>query len=206
MPRSGPPPIAVEWALDNLVHAGTNRQETHRCACVPSSSAPSPSPPSSPCCPAAAERGDDAERASKNGKTTGTIDGVGVTLEYGRPNVKGREIWGGLVPYDQVWRTGANEATTISFDKDVVVDGKPLAAGTYGLFTIPTRTDWTVIFNKTADQWGAFDYDENEDALRIKVAPTEHDMVETMDFVIEGDQVVLRWVKLAVPFTVKAAG
>jgi len=156
--------------------------------------------------PAAAERGDDAERASKNGKTTGTIDGVAVTLEYGRPNVKERKIWGGLVPYDQVWRTGANEATTISFDHDVTIDGQPLAAGTYALFTIPTEGDWTVIFNKTAEQWGAFDYDQGEDALRITVKPQEHDMVETMDFAIDGDQVVLRWEKLAVPFTVKAAG
>jgi len=156
--------------------------------------------------PASAERGDDAERASKNGKTTGTIDGVAVTLEYGRPNVKERKIWGGLVPYDQVWRTGANEATTISFDHDVTIDGQPLAAGTYALFTIPTEGDWTVIFNKTAEQWGAFDYDQGEDALRITVKPQEHDMVETMDFAIDGDQVVLRWEKLAVPFTVKAAG
>lgn len=154
--------------------------------------------------PALAQRGDDSDRVSKNGKTTGTIDGVAITLEYGRPNVKGRQIWGGLVPYNKVWRTGANEATTISFDKDVTVEGQPLSAGTYGLFTIPTEGDWTVIFNKTAQQWGAFDYDSEQDALRVTVTPREGEHVETMDFVIEGNEVVLRWAELQVPFQVAA--
>lgn len=155
--------------------------------------------------PALAERGDDSDRASKNGRTAGTIDGLSVTLEYGRPNVKGRTIWGGLVPYGKVWRTGANEATTITFGQDVTVEGQKLAAGTYGLFTIPGEGDWTVIFNTVADQWGAFDYDPGKDALRVTVEPRAQEMVETMDFVIEGDEVVLRWEKLAVPFAVGAA-
>jgi hypothetical protein len=156
--------------------------------------------------PAAAERGDDADRVSKNGKTTGTVDGVDVTLEYGRPNVKGREIWGGLVPYDRVWRTGADEATTITFSADVLVEGEALPAGTYALFTIPGEEAWTVIFNQTADQWGAFEYDEEKDALRVSVAPREHEMVETMDFAVEDGAVVLRWEELAVPFRIAAAG
>jgi hypothetical protein len=154
--------------------------------------------------PALAQRGDDADRASKNGKTTGTLDGVAVTVEYGRPNVKERKIWGGLVPYDKVWRTGANEATTISFDKAVTIEGEPLPAGTYSLFTIPTEGDWTVIFNKTAQQWGAYDYDAGQDALRVSVTPREGEHVETMDFVLEGDEVVLRWAGLEVPFRVAA--
>jgi hypothetical protein len=154
--------------------------------------------------PAVAQRGDDSDRVSKNGKTTGTIDGVEVVLEYGRPNVKEREIWGGLVPYDQVWRTGANEATTISFSDDVTVEGEPLAAGTYALFTIPGEEEWTVIFNEVAEQWGAYDYDSGRDALRVTVEPEEHDHVESMDFVIEDGSVVLRWEKLAVPFSVSA--
>jgi hypothetical protein len=154
--------------------------------------------------PAAAQRGDDSDRVSKNGKAGGVVDGVTVTLEYGRPNVRERRIWGGLVPYDQVWRTGANEATTITFDGDVTVEGQPLAAGTYALFTIPGEEEWTVIFNKQAQQWGAFDYDAEQDALRVTVKPREHEMVETMDFTVGDGEVVLLWEKLAVPIHVAA--
>ena len=152
-----------------------------------------------------AERGDDSDRVSKNGKTEGTIDGVQVTLEYGRPNVKGRTIWGELVPYGKVWRTGANEASTITFSDDVTIEGEPLAAGTYGLFTLPGEESWVVIFNKTAAQWGAFNYESGEDALRVEVAPGMGEQVESMDFVIEGSQVVLRWEKLTVGFEVAKA-
>ncbi len=156
--------------------------------------------------PALAERADDSGRKSKNGKTEGTIDGAGVTLEYGRPNCKGRKIWGGLEDYGKVWRTGADEATTITFDRDVTVEGKALAAGTYALFTIPSEGKWTVIFNQVADQWGAFGYDAKQDALRVEVEARQNEHVETMDFIIEGNEVVLRWEKLAVPFEVAAAG
>lgn len=137
--------------------------------------------------PAFAGRGDDAKRKSKNGKTEGTIAGVAVTLEYGRPNVAGREIWGKLVPWGQVWRTGADEATTITFGKDVLVEGQKLAAGTYALFTIPGEGEWTVVFNRTAEQWGAYDYDAKQDALRVTVKPgATAAPVESLDFVIEG--------------------
>ena len=155
--------------------------------------------------PLVAQRGDDAQRKSKNGRATGKAAGVTVVVEYGRPSVNGRAIWGALVPYGQVWRTGADEATTISFDKDVAVEGQPLAAGTYALFTIPGEGEWTVIFNKTAQQWGAFKYDAAQDALRVKVKPVAHESVEALDFVVEGDAVVLRWEKLAVPFRIAAA-
>ena len=155
--------------------------------------------------PSFAQRGDDAERASKNGNAKGTIDGVEVTVDYGRPNVKGREIWGGLVPYGKVWRTGADEATTITLSGDVTVEGKALPAGKYAVFTIPNEDKWTVIFNKTAKQWGAFKYDSGQDALRVTVAPKTADFVESMDFQIDGPSVVLRWDKLAVPVTIKAA-
>jgi hypothetical protein len=154
---------------------------------------------------ALAERGDDSQRKSKNGKTTGTIDGVEVVLEYGRPNVKGRTIWGGLVPYGKVWRTGADEATTISFGADVTVGGTTLKAGTYGLFTIPGEAEWTFIFNKVAQQWGAFSYDAGQDAARVTAKPGMAEHVETMNFVIEGSSVVLRWEKLKVGFEVAAA-
>jgi len=154
--------------------------------------------------PAFAQRGDDSDRPSKNGKTEAKIGSVTVTIEYGRPKVKGREIWGGLVPYGEVWRTGANEATTISFDGDVTIEGKPLPAGTYALFTVPTQDKWTWIFNKTAKQWGAFKYDAAKDALRVEAEPVGHEPTEEMTFAIDGDRVVLTWEKLAVGFHVAA--
>ena len=159
---------------------------------------------------AAAQRGDDADRASKNGKAAGTIGGVEVTLEYGRPQVKGRTIWDGLVPYGKVWRTGANEATIISFSNDVLVEGQKLLAGTYSLFTIPTEEEWVIIFNKTANQWGAFSYDAGQDALRVSVKPQSADHEEWMSFSFndlssDSATVVLRWEKLAVPFKIQGA-
>ena len=156
--------------------------------------------------PGFAERGDDADRKSKNGKTAGVVDGVEVTLEYGRPNVKGRQIWGGLVAYGSIWRTGADEATTITFGQEVEIQGEGLAAGTYALFTIPGESEWTFVFNKVAQQWGAFGYDQGQDALRVTATPTAAEHVESMEFVIEGASVVLRWEKLAVGFEVAAAG
>ena len=154
---------------------------------------------------ATAQRGDDTERVSKNGKLEGTIEGVNVTMEYGRPKVKGRIIWGGLVPYDKIWRSGANEATTFTIDKNITVEDKNLAAGTYGLFTIPGKEEWTIIFNKVADQWGSMRYDEGQDVLRVKVKPAAAEHMEEMTFLIEGNKVVLRWEKLSVPFEIGAA-
>jgi len=155
--------------------------------------------------PAAAQRGDDSNRKSKNGKLEGTIAGVKVTMEYGRPKVNGREIWGGLVPYDKVWRTGADEATTFTIDKDITVEGNKLAAGTYSLFTIPGQTEWTIIFNKVAKQWGAYRYDAGQDVFRIKVKPTASEHVEEMTFQIEGDKVMLKWEKLCICIAFAAA-
>lgn len=154
---------------------------------------------------AAQERGDDADRKSKNGETTATIDDVEVRITYGRPQVRERTVWGELVPYDAVWRTGANEATTITFSSDVLIEGEPLAAGTYSLFTIPSKKAWAVIFNEVADQWGAFDYDESQDALRVQVEPTTGDHVEELTFSVEGNTVVLAWEKVRVPFRVEPA-
>ena len=156
--------------------------------------------------PGFAERGDDSDRKSKNGKTAGVIDGVEVALEYGRPNVKGRQIWGGLVPYGSLWRTGADEATTITFGQDVEIQGERIEAGTYALFTIPEESEWVVILNEAAEQWGAFGYDQDQDALRVTAVPAAAEHVESMEFVIEGSSVVLRWEKLAVGFEVAAAG
>ena len=151
------------------------------------------------------QRGDDSKRLSKNGKTEATIEGVDVTLEFGRPSVKDRKVWGGLVPFDRVWRTGADECTTITLGSDVQIEGQTLAAGTYGLFTIPGESEWTVIFNTVADQWGSFNYDETKDALRVTVEPRAADFVETLDFEVDGSAVVLRWEEVAVPFSIAAA-
>ena len=91
-----------------------------------------------------------------------------VTIVYSRPGVKNREIWGGLVPYDKVWRTGANEATTLSVSTDVTIEGTKVPAGTYSLYTLPGKDEWTLILNKTSKQWGT-DYDASQDLTRIKV-------------------------------------
>jgi len=100
-----------------------------------------------------------------------TIRTSNVTITYGRPYKKGRDIFGGLVEYGKVWRTGADEATKITFNKDVVFGDKPVKAGTYALFTIPGKDSWTVILNKQADQWGAFNYDETQDLVRVTATP-----------------------------------
>ncbi|SMC58237.1 DUF2911 domain-containing protein [Pedobacter nyackensis] len=103
-----------------------------------------------------------------------------ITLNYSRPNVKGRKVFGDLEPYGSVWRTGANSATIISFTEPVKVEGKELPAGEYGLFTIPGKEEWTVIFNKGAKQWGSYEYKESDDILRVKVKANKlKDKVET---------------------------
>lgn len=134
-----------------------------------------------------------------------TIGGVNVVVNYGSPSVKEREIWGALVPYDKVWRMGANEATTIEFSGDVTINGQELPAGKYGLFTIPGQGEWIVVFNQVSEMWGSNDYDEAKDVLRVTVTPQQAaELAEAMDFVVEGDAVVLRWESLSVPFTVAA--
>ncbi len=129
-----------------------------------------------------------------------------VRISYSRPAVKNREIWGKLVPYNAVWRAGANEATKFTFSSDIIIDGKLLKAGSYSFFAIPTKTEWTLIFNKIADQWGAFQYNEAEDALRIKVKPKKsnhfHEWL-TYEITKTGDYsatVSLTWEKLKIDF------
>jgi len=160
--------------------------------------------------PALAQRGSDKARVSPNASVSQAIGVTEVTISYGRPGVKGRTIWGELIPYGEVWRTGANEATTISFSKDVTVEGEPLPAGTYALFTIPKEGEWIIVFNKNAQQWGAFDYNASQDALRVKVKPQAADPQEWMSFSFEdlnpnAATVVLRWEELAVPFKIQTA-
>jgi hypothetical protein len=158
----------------------------------------------------AQERANSLPRTSPNAAAGQTVGVTDVRITYARPSVNGREIFGELVPYGDVWRTGANEATTITFSDDVEVEGEPLAAGTYSLFTIPGREEWTLIFNETADQWGAFEYDESRDAARVQVTPEEaphrHEQMafhfgRTTD---AGTQVALVWGRTRVPFTIEA--
>ncbi|MDB5285569.1 MAG: hypothetical protein JWR05_518 [Mucilaginibacter sp.] len=96
-----------------------------------------------------------------------------ITVTYSRPNVKGRKIFGGINPYGEVWRTGANAATVITFTENVIVEGNKVPAGTYSLFSIPDEKMWTIILNKTAKQWGAYSYKQADDLVRFKVKPVE---------------------------------
>jgi len=130
-----------------------------------------------------------------------------ITINYHRPLVNDRKVWGDLVPYGKVWRAGANINTTITFSDPVTIEGKPLDAGTYGLHMIPNADEWTVIFSKNSTSWGAFTYDEKEDALRVTVKPKAADLHNalTYDFdELKPDSAVveLEWEKVAVPFKV----
>lgn len=127
-----------------------------------------------------------------------------ITLTYHRPLVKGRKIWGNVVPYGNVWRAGANENTTISFADPVTIEGKPLPKGTYGVHIIPNENEWTVIFSNNSTSWGSFTYKQEEDALRVTVKPQAAELQEALiyDFSdVQPDSTVLtlRWEKLAVP-------
>jgi hypothetical protein len=143
-------------------------------------------------------------RVSQRGSVTQRVGLTDITIAYHRPAVGGREIWGKTVPYGKVWRAGANENTTITFSDDVSVEGKPLAAGTYGLHTIPDKDQWTIIFSKNSTSWGSFSYDEKEDALRVTTKPQAAESFEVLTYVfddVKPDSAVasLRWEKLAVP-------
>src|SRR5437879_2536906 len=144
-------------------------------------------------------------RVSQRGTVYQRIGLTDITITYHRPAVGGREIWGKTVPYGKVWRAGANENTTITFSDDVSVEGKPLAADTYGLHTIPDKDQWTVIFSKNSTSWGSFSYDEKEDALRVSAKPHAAEALEVLTYVFEDVKAdsaaaTLRWEKLAVPF------
>jgi hypothetical protein len=142
--------------------------------------------------------------ASPKAEASGTVGTAKVNIVYCQPSARGRKIMGGLVPYGQVWRTGANEATTIEFDKPVKIEGKDVAAGKYALFTIPTENEWTIILNKDTKQWGAYNYKESDDVVRVKVKPAKTSkFVETLTITPEKDQIKLEWENTAVAFKVK---
>ena len=149
----------------------------------------------------------DLPRPSQHAVITQRVGISDITLNYHRPLVNGRKVWGSLVPYGQVWRAGANENTTIQFTDPVTIEGKALPKGTYGLHMIPGENEWTVIFSKNATSWGSFTYDQKEDALRVSVKPLAAEFHEALaydfdDVKPDAATVTLRWEKLAVPFKV----
>jgi tetratricopeptide (TPR) repeat protein len=147
----------------------------------------------------------DLPRDSQHARLMQRIGLTDITINYHRPLVNGRQVWGKLVPYGEVWRAGANENTTIEFTDPVTVEGKPLAAGIYGLHMLPGENEWTVIFSRMAASWGSFTYDQKEDALRVAVKPQPSELHEALTYDFDDVKpnaatVTLRWEKLAVPF------
>lgn len=135
---------------------------------------------------------------------TGKINGATITINYGSPSVRARKIWGELVPFDKVWRAGANDATTFETDKDLTIEGAKLPAGKYSFFVIPNEKESVIIFNKEAKQWGAYKYDEKKDQLRVKVNPKKaSSSVEKLVYVINSNDVVLSWDNWNIGFKVK---
>lgn len=144
---------------------------------------------------------------SQRAEITQRVGITDITIRYSRPLVNGRKIWDGLVLYGQVWRTGANANTTVTFSDPVTIEGQRLDRGTYGLHTIPNRDEWTIIFSRNSTAWGSFTYDESEDALRVKVKPQTAEMHPALTFEFDQLQsdsatVELKWEKIAVPFKV----
>jgi tetratricopeptide (TPR) repeat protein len=153
--------------------------------------------------PAAAQERLPTPWASPASTVSQTVGVTEITVTAGRPAVKGRTIWGDVVPYGEVWRAGANENTTVCFEHDVTIEGQALAAGTYGVHVIPEQDRWTVIFSRNATSWGSYSYDAKEDALRVEVTPAAAPFTEWLtwefdDLATGSATLRLRWEKLAV--------
>lgn len=147
-------------------------------------------------------------RVSPNASVSQTVGYTSITINYCRPAVHARKIWGELVPYNKVWRMGANEATTIQFTTDVYVEGNKVPAGKYSLFTIPTEKDWTIIINKVDKQWGAYNYKQEEDLVRFKVKPVESTFAENLCYSFDNltsssASIFVRWENLKIAFKVE---
>jgi len=150
----------------------------------------------------------DLPRASQHAQVSQRIGLTDITINYHRPLANGRQVWGKLVPYGQVWRAGANENTVITFTDPVTIEGQPLEKGTYGLHMIPGESQWTVIFSKDYKDWGSFSYKQEDDALRVNVKPQTAEMHDALAYDFEDVKanstvVTLRWEKVAVPFKVE---
>ncbi|WP_395048580.1 DUF2911 domain-containing protein [Flavobacterium sp.] len=142
--------------------------------------------------------------ASPAAVATGKINGATITINYCSPSVKGRKIWGELVPFNKVWRAGANEATTFETDKDLTIENSKLPAGKYSFFVIPNEKESIIIFNKEAKQWGAYKYKEKDDQLRVTVKQNiSESSTESLTYKINNDSVVLIWEKWNIPISIK---
>lgn len=145
-----------------------------------------------------------SKRPSPPAQAEASVNGTNVLIDYSSPAVKGRKLYGKLIPNNKLWRTGANEATTFEVSTDVMIEGQKLAAGKYALFTIANADEWTIIFNAEPNQWGAYKYKESKDVLRIKVKPTKGEFSERMKFNIADDgKVKLNWGDIEVGFLVE---
>lgn len=154
----------------------------------------------------AQERGNEKPRVSPNATVSQTVGTTDITITYGRPAVNNREIFGNLIPYGEVWRTGANESTALVVSKDVTIEGHKLKAGTYSLYTIPGKDKWTIIINSKLS-WGT-QYDSSKDLFRFEVESRNADYIERMMFYFtdvsqESATIVLHWDQTKVPFTIK---
>jgi len=148
---------------------------------------------------------DKSKRPSPPAKVSETTSsGLMISIDYSQPSVKGREIGKEIAPYGQVWRTGANEATVFEVNKDAKVEGKSLPKGKYGLYSIPGKDEWTIIFNKKWNQWGT-EYNQSDDALRVTVKPGKAPkFTEKMTFTIaKSGKVSLLWGDHEVDFNVQ---
>jgi Tfp pilus assembly protein PilF len=149
----------------------------------------------------------DLPRQSPRSVVSQRIGLTDITIVYHRPQANGRPVFGDLVPYDRVWRAGANDNTTIEFADPITIDGHPLAAGRYGIHMIPGRTEWTVIFSRNATSWGSFSYDPKEDALRVPVTPVESPFHDALTYEFTGLKpdtatLALAWERVAVPIRI----
>lgn len=124
----------------------------------------------------------------------GQVAGAKITINYSSPAVKGRTVWGDLVPFGKIWRAGANDATTFTTSKDIMVEGQKLPAGTYSFFIIPRESQSTFVFNKVAKQWGSYTYDEKQDILRVNVTSQENTTLEErLVYEVKADSFEIRW-------------
>ncbi|GAB4240274.1 MAG: DUF2911 domain-containing protein [Ekhidna sp.] len=148
---------------------------------------------------------DKSKRPSPPAQVSKEVNGTKITIDYSQPSKKGRKIFGGLEKYGKVWRTGANETSWIEVSDAVKVEGESLPAGKYGLFTIPGEEEWTIIFNKKWDGWGAYEYNESDDVLRVTVpAKTVDEVVEVFTINIEDNgDVILAWDQTQVEFSIR---
>lgn len=144
------------------------------------------------------------KRASPLVEKTQSIDNLEVKLQYGETSMKGREIFGDLVPYGKVWRTGANEATVLEFNQDVTIAGNKVKAGKYSLFTIPGEENWTVIVNSIWNQWGAYNYDKSKDVLRFEVESGKSEKHEKLVLQVSEEGLFeLMWEETTISFKIE---